>query len=247
LSRTPENLDGQNSKTLEQQYDNATNILLRGAETNAEEQCINKPDFILPSDLIVHAKNNIAAQRAYYQPATEIDRLATFSINWNSLRIWTTAPSVEQDGKRVILTPRDTPWLKTQQCFVVSGVSFEQLEAGHTWQRYASLAELISGLHNPSLGFSEEVRVAIHSRLVQPLLDVTLLLLGLPLVLSRKNRNMFLAIGQSLILVVLFMGLTMACQWLGSNYILISPALAAWLPLMIFVPWAAGTADALLE
>jgi hypothetical protein len=39
----------------------------------------------------------------------------------------------------------------------------------------------------------------------------------------------------------------MACQYLGSNYYLVSPALAAWLPLMIFVPWAAGTADALLE
>ena len=58
---------------------------------------------------------------------------------------------------------------------------------------------------------------------------------------------MFLAIGLSMILVAWFMGLTMACQYLGSNYYLVSPALAAWLPLMIFVPWAAGTADVLLE
>ncbi len=144
----------------------------------------------------------------------------------------------------MIYTPQDTPWLKSRQCFVASGISFEQLEGGGT--TYASLAELISGLQNPSLDYSQDVRVAIHSRLMQPLLDVTLLFLGLPLVLSRKNHNMFLAIGLSVILVVGFMGLTMFCQALGGNYYL-SPALAAWLPLMIFVPWAAGSADAILE
>ena len=58
---------------------------------------------------------------------------------------------------------------------------------------------------------------------------------------------MFLAIGLSVILVVWFMGLTMACQVSGLELFTISPALAAWLPLMIFVPWAAGTADVLLE
>jgi len=246
LSRTPQNLDGKNAQTLEFSYDNATNILLRGAETIADEQCIVKPDFFLPPELAVHSKH-ISAERAYYRPAYGDKPAGYLFDQLEQPKNLDHQPSVEQDGKRVILTPRDTPWLKPRQCFVVSGVSFEQLEGGSTWQRYSSLSELISGLRNPSLGFSEDVRVAIHSRLVQPLLDVTLLFLGLPLVLSRKNRNMFLAIGLSVILVIWFMGLTMACQYLGSSYYLVSPALAAWLPLMIFVPWAAGTADALVE
>jgi lipopolysaccharide export LptBFGC system permease protein LptF len=42
------------------------------------------------------------------------------------------------------------------------------------------------------------------------------------------------------------MGFTIACQAAGSN-LYISPALAAWLPLMFFVPWAAGSCDVLLE
>lgn len=246
LSHNAQNLNGKNAQTLEFSYDNATNILLRGAETIAEEQCIVKPDFILPPELAVYSKR-IAADRAYYRSAFGDKPAGYLFDQLEQPKNLDHQPSVEQDGKRVILTPRDTPWLKSQQCFVVSGVSFEQLEGGSTWQRYSSLSELISGLRNPSLGFSEDVRVAIHSRLVQPLLDVTLLFLGLPLVLSCKNRNMFLAIGLSVILVVWFMGLTMACQYLGSNYYLVSPALAAWLPLMIFVPWAAGTADVLLE
>ena len=50
-----------------------------------------------------------------------------------------------------------------------------------------------------------DVRVAIHSRVTQPLLDITLLFLGLPLVLSRENRNMYLAIGMCVGVVIAFM------------------------------------------
>jgi lipopolysaccharide export system permease protein len=155
-------------------------------------------------------------------------------------------PSLRLKGKAVILSPSDTPWLKAGQCFVVSGVSFEQLEGGTAWRQYSSLPELIKGVHNPSLDFGADVRVAIHSRLVQPILDVTLLLLGLPLVLSRKNRNIFLAIGWSVLLVIGFMGMVLTCQYLGSNFLL-SPSLAAWLPMMLFVPWAVLTAEPLRE
>ena len=83
-------------------------------------------------------------------------------------------------------------------------------------------------------------------RLIQPLLDVTLLFLGLPLVLSRKNRNIFLAIGMSVVLVVGFMGVVLACQYCGTSY-LISPVLAAWLPLMVFVPWGVFSAEPLRD
>ena len=45
---------------------------------------------------------------------------------------------------------------------------------------------------------------------------------------------MFLAIGLSVVLVIWFMGVVLACQYCGSSY-LISPALSAWLPLMLFI------------
>ena len=95
----------------------------------------------------------------------------------------------------MLLTPRDYPWLKPGECFVVSDVSFEHLEAADNWRQFSSTAELIRGLRNRSLDFGADERLAIHARIVQPLLDVTLLFLGLPLVLSRSKRNVFLAIG----------------------------------------------------
>jgi lipopolysaccharide export system permease protein len=121
----------------------------------------------------------------------------------------------------------------------VSNVTFQQLAGGNT---FSSTGQLIAGLRNPSLDIGADVRVTIHSRMVQPLLDVTLLFLGLPLVLRRDSRNVFIAIGMCAGVVMVFMVVTMICHHLGQSYwiraALGGPALAAWLPLMIFVPVA---------
>ena len=155
-------------------------------------------------------------------------------------------PSLALDGEPMVLTPHDYPWLAPDECFVVSGISFEQLASADDWRQNASLPELIAGLRNPSLGLGADARVAIHSRIVQPFLDINLLFLGLPLLLSRSNRNLFLAIGLCLGLVVGFYLVVLGFQYLGSNY-LISPDLAAWCPLMIFVPLAVAMSDPLRE
>ena len=129
-----------------------------------------------------------------------------------------TERSLMLKGRPVVLTPRDYAWLKPDECFVVSNVGFEHLEAGNTWRQFSSTAELIRGLRNRSLDFGADERLAIHARVVQPLLDMTLLFLGLPLVLSRSNRNVFLAIGLCLALVVAFMLVVLGCNYLGSSY-----------------------------
>ncbi|OYV95643.1 MAG: hypothetical protein B7Z73_02255, partial [Planctomycetia bacterium 21-64-5] len=150
--------------------------------------------------------------------------------------------SLAMDGKAVVLTPLDeSGWLKSDECFVVSNVSFEQLSGGRGWRQFSSTRQLIAGLSNPSLGlageFGADVRVAIHGRVVQPLLDLTLLFLGLPLVLHGTNRNVFIAIGLCGVVCTAFMVVVMGCQYLG-QISLIRPALAAWAPLMVFVPVA---------
>ena len=70
-----------------------------------------------------------------------------------------------------------------------------------------------------------------------PLADLTLLFLGLPLVLSRQSRNVFIAMGLSAAVSFAFMIVVFGFQQLGTIYV-ISPALAVWLPLMLFVPAA---------
>ena len=100
---------------------------------------------------------------------------------------------------------------------MVSDVTVDELTGGTVMQRFASTGELIRALKNHSVYFSPDVRVTIHSRILQPLLDITLLFLGLPLVAARDNRNVFVAIGMCMGLVALFFMVAIACQQLGGE------------------------------
>ena len=87
--------------------------------------------------------------------------------------------------------------------------------------------------------------MAIHARIVQPLLDMTLLFLGLPLVVTRENRNVFVAMGICMVVTTAFSLVVAGVQSLGEVPIGFSPPLAAWTPLIIFVPLAAWMVEGL--
>jgi lipopolysaccharide export system permease protein len=101
-------------------------------------------------------------------------------------------------------------------------------------------------LKNPSVKNNLGIEVELHSRFVQPFLDMNLLLLGLPLVLTRQSRNLFLSVGLCVLLIVIFMSVIMLCHSIGESALL-SPSLAAWCPLMLFVPMAVATSTPLCE
>jgi lipopolysaccharide export system permease protein len=239
LARRPQDLIGDVGQKLEPRYDKLTEILIRGQATYRDRQRISKPRLVLPPTLWEYG-TALEAEDAFYKPAKGERPSGSLLEKVDTPKDLHTKASLYLDGQAVIITPRDAPeWLAEDQCFVVSDVSFEQLAGGRAWQRYSSTADLIAGLRNPSLGLRAEVRTAVHCRLVQPLLDVTLLFLGLPLVMRRENRNVFIAIGASAVLVAVFMLVVMGFQRLGAIYAL-SPAQAAWAPLLIFVPVAVG-------
>jgi lipopolysaccharide export system permease protein len=248
LSRRPQNLLGDVGQPMLPQHDNMTDILFRGEKTFADEQRISNPDFHLPSPSpLDRYGQHLIAMNAYYQPP-EADRPGGYLLRGVSRPAGLAEKeSLAIDGRPILITPLDDPeWLKPDECFVASDVTFQQLAGGSTWRAFSSTPQLIAGLRNPSLDFGADVRVAIHSRMVQPLLDMTLLFLGLPLVLRRENRNVFLAIGTCAVVVSFFMLVTMVCRFLGESY-WVSPALGAWLPLFIFVPPAVALTESMRQ
>ncbi|MEM1304248.1 MAG: LptF/LptG family permease, partial [Planctomycetota bacterium] len=112
------------------------------------------------------------------------------------------------------------------------------------WRDFASTSELIEQLRSPSIELGNDVRVAVHRRFLQPVMDVTLLMLGLPLVVSRGNSNAFVAIGLAVGVITAFFLVSIGAQSLGGSG-WIRPELAAWLPLLVFVPIATAVAGAL--
>jgi lipopolysaccharide export system permease protein len=245
LSRSAQDLGGSAGKTVQMKRDVDTDITLHGQKTFADKQRIHLPSFHLPSTLDEHGAQ-LAAEDAFFLPAKGEIPSGYLLVDVKRPRGLDRQKSLFIGERPIVFTPVDVDWLKPGEVFVVSSVSFEQLAGGSSWWQYESIWGLIRGLRSPSADFGANVRVAIHSRLVQPFLDGTLLLMGLPLVLARGNRNIFLAIGLCSAVVIGFMSLVLGCQYLGSSY-LISPALAAWLPLMLSAPIAAGMCQPLLE
>jgi lipopolysaccharide export system permease protein len=246
LNKDPKNLTGENGEELKPRFDNATNILIQGVQTFGDQQRIYKANFRLPNP-VGPLGRLIVAENAYYQPMRDGREGGYLLKGVSRPQNLVTLPSLVLDGKRAIITPRDEPeWLAPDQCFVVSDVNFDQLTGGHGWRQFSSTRQLIKGLSNPSLGlagdFGADVRVAIHTRIVQPFLDLTLLFLGLPLVLAGGNRNVFVAIGLCGLVATAFTMVVLLSQYLGA-VALLRPALAAWLPLMIFVPIAVAMYD----
>ena len=240
-----QNLSGESGKEMHPICDNKTDILFRGKQVITKRQQIDKPSFAMPDRLGDYGKQFVATS-AFYLPADKNHPSGYLLKGMLQPKSLATKPSLDLNNEPVVLTPHDYPWLNPDECFVTSGITFEYLASAADWRLNASLCELVDGLRNPSLRFGADVRVAIHARIVQPFLDITLLFLGLPLVLSRYNRNLFFAIGLCVVVVVGFYVVVLACQWLGSSYI-ISPALGAWLPLIIFVPAAVAMSQPLRE
>jgi lipopolysaccharide export system permease protein len=245
LSLDSKNLGGEAPAVMQSRRDSQTRILLGGRLIVPGEQKIVDPCFILPREWEQFGRQ-LSAREAHFKPATADHPAGYQMVGVTAPKALLTQPSFKHDGVPIVITRPDAAWLLPDQIFVVSDVAFEFLAAGTTWRDFASTGELIRQVRNPSTQLGADIRVAIHGRFLQPILDTTLIFLGLPLIVSRTNRNPFLAIGLCLAIVSIFMIVTLGCQSLGSTGWL-RPTLAVWLPLMIFAPLAVAMSDPLRQ
>ncbi len=273
LMHDTKDIGGKSMRDLEARFDSQTDILLGGEKVVFGQRRIVKPTFVLPGNLSRYGKQ-LVADNAYHKMATS-DHPAGFllegviaplhickqpslrlSLPGNSQKEHAAGsgqpgsdmePSREEapaDSRAVVITPHDAKWLAPNQLFVVTAMPFTLLASGSQWRNYASTSELISQIGSPSTDLGADVRVALHVRLLRPLMDITLVMLGLPLMFSRSNRNIFLSIGICTLAALAFSAVAIACQSLGGLGLL-NPALAAWLPLLLFIPLATGMSGAL--
>ncbi len=220
-------------------FDHMTDILITGQEAVEAKRQIIQPVFHLPTSM-AYFGHQIAARQAVRQPATTEHPSGYLLSEVKAPENIDQLDPVLLDGRPVIYTSANTDWLDAGQCFVVSNVSFGQLTGGRAWRQFASTSDLIRGLANPSMSLGADVRVAVHGRIVQPILDITLFFLGIPVVLARESRNVFVAAGSAVLIVTAFFLIILVSHGLGMHFLL-TPAQAAWIPLMILVPWAVAT------
>lgn len=244
LSRNAQDFAGERGRVVKPQYDGQTDVYLNGRLVFLGEKKLHKPQFRLPSALAAYGTLLVADDAI--NTAADGQRPA----GWLFQKVSQPSDLAQCDSinfgeKPTLLFPKDHPWLKPDECFLASDVRIEQLADGN-FQRLASTGEMIAALRNPSSDYGPDLRVAVHARIVQPLLEIALLFLGLPLVLGQENRNIFAAIGLCGGIVAGFFIVVLTCHGLGNNC-LISPSLAAWAPLAICTPIAVVMSQPLRE
>lgn len=243
LANDSRNMGGEQQSMMQSRFDSQTDILLGGEKIISATRTIVNPSFVLPRKFDQFGRQ-LTAKEGRFLPAKDGQPSGYLLSGVTTPKALLKSPSLLQGDREVVLTPVGSTWLEADQVFVVSDVSFEFLAAGANWRDFASTHEMIQQLRSPSTDLGADVRVAIHSRLLQPFLDTTLLFLGLPFVVTRTNRNPFIAIGLSLAVVTAFMITELGCQSLGAGGWLAAP-LAAWLPLILSAPLAAAMIDSL--
>lgn len=127
--------------------------------------------------------------------------------------------------------------------FLHTTVDFEALTRNRTWFTFTSTSRLREELNRPDSPRLAAMAVLFHTRLTRPLLGLILVCVGLSVILRDQNRNVFLSAGLCLFLCALFFGVLVACKHLGDNEF-VPPALAAWLPILLFGPLTFAMADA---
>lgn len=119
----------------------------------------------------------------------------------------------------------------------VRDVTFDAMTRRPNWYIWASTQRIWEELARSEGSRQLGMAVVFHQRLARPVLGMLLVILGLSMILRDQNRNVILSVGSCLILCGTFFIVTLSCQTLGDNDLL-SPVLAAWMPILIFAPFA---------
>jgi lipopolysaccharide export system permease protein len=122
-------------------------------------------------------------------------------------------------------------------------VDFETVTRQAKWYQLASTTRLYEELQRPDTVRVPQMAVLFHMRLTRPILGMILVFMGLSVILTDQNRHVFISAGLCLVLCGLFFAAIFAAKQLGDSDIL-SPALAAWLPVLVFGPLAFVMFDA---
>lgn len=236
LVRNAQSWDG-NAAVLHARYDYQTGVFLNGRGLIPNEEKIDGPVFRLPPR-VSRLGSAVEAHAAYYEPATE-DHGPGYRLTHVSAPDGILNESSIFAGERLVLAlPSDNPWLESNEAFLPSDIDVHQLEVGDALKQYASTLQLVHELRNPGLDYGASLSRLVHHRVVQPILDISLFMVGLPLVLARGERRLVVAAGACLGVLVLFFSINMLCDLAADSGMLRSYQ-SAWVPALIFVPWAA--------
>lgn len=237
LVRTPQNWDNDGDVEMATFVDPETGIRIRGNEFLLSPPTVTRVNVQLPLSMSP-SMLRISAVEGLIEPAVEgrpggmrmmevVEPLAIDQME-----------TIYHEQQPVVLTAREFDWIEPGQCFLVMELDADEIAYGKRMAQYRTTSEMISALHRPKTWFGKDEEVEVHARILKPALDLSMILIGLPLIVASGERNIFVSSGLGFLIVGGIFLTDIACKTMGAYHLLQPASLAAWLPLMIFVPFA---------
>ncbi|MEL7496826.1 MAG: LptF/LptG family permease [Planctomycetota bacterium] len=241
LVHTPQSWGDEGAVDMKVHSDLANGIVLRGDQLLIQEKKISDIDVQMPLTIagvlprvkakygIVTAADDRHPEGIWLHQVEDPDRL----LKIGSLEV--------EEGKTIFFSQSDQAWLGPNQCFVRCTFDVDEMAYGNQLAAYRSTKEMIDALREPATHTrsTRKNKVAVHARIVKPILDLTLLLLGLPMVIGGIERNVFVSAGVCFWIIIAVQLTAIVSYALGTSSLIQPAALAAWLPVLIYVPLAA--------
>lgn len=216
----------EDSQKVEPTYDFVTRIRLDGAKLFPGERLLQQAEFVLPLPEVSQELITLRAEEAHYHQAS-----GTRPAGWV---LHAATPAFES----LPLTPAGEQLVQTTETpgdiFVATDVSFDRLVARSSSYQYVSLAELARRIRNPAYGTST-VRgklMHFHWRLLNPIANLVCVPLIIPILLKRESYSLVMNVAKTVGILGLAFIVCQAFLLVGQLGWL-SPALAAWLPIIL--------------
>jgi lipopolysaccharide export system permease protein len=201
--------------------------------TGWRKELLVKPFFCTIPEGVARNMVHLSAEEAHYIPPGEGPRSGGWLLTGTQpaqLENWERPDVIEMiDPGKYFLPVRE--------------MDFDAITRTSKWYNFASTWRLYRELQNPDSARLASMAVMFHTRLTRPILGMLLVVMGLSVILRDHNRNVFLSAGMCVVLCGVFFAAFFTCKSLGENNIL-SPALAAWMPVLFFGPLAFVMFDA---
>ncbi len=221
--------DDPSQSAVESLTDHTTRISIDGDRVNVAERTIEKPIIVLPVPTLVNDITILEAETAKFLPENRSHPAGLMLKNVDPGVIAALSRSLTKRGQELVKVQRN-------ECdvFVVSAITCDQLFKRSSSFTSLSTPDLLARIRCPAFGLVSVHRLVLylHSRFMQPLMNIIAVLVTVPLMVRRESPG--LVADSSLcgfVLAVLF-GLTQAFQSLGATHA-ITPEMAAWAPVVI--------------
>ncbi|MFO0945094.1 MAG: LptF/LptG family permease [Planctomycetota bacterium] len=194
-------------------------VLFQAQLAHREDLSLENVHITFPLE-VVGQLQNVHAKQAFYVQDPKSNEWCWKLVQHTPLQIQRANEKVRIDGDVIYLQ---------------SNVTFQDVIRHRNWKNFASTAELIGQLQSETLKDPNEVRIIVHNRFMQPIMDLLLVLIGIPFVLQWERKNIYRSVAVSMLLSAAFFVVDASAGYFA-NHGHVDPLTAAWIPVFFFAP-----------